>query len=200
MDGFLFPHFPAPKSLAQFALFRKVENAAQLRKRIIGAAALAGAKGEEERDAVNFAFIDAKLITSRLHLQTAIHQAILAFTQDSLRTKYVHSEILFYLNPTNNITEALRRYGISDTSTDMIVVRVGDASLPPSNAQELMKDVVIGTIVPFSELEQVTDWGAVKKYHKLNSEAAVRDLKGEEERIAIDRIVTSTVAMKSVMQ
>ncbi|KAG2014160.1 hypothetical protein CC2G_011003 [Coprinopsis cinerea AmutBmut pab1-1] len=200
MDGFTFPHFPPTKSFAQFALFRQVENAAQLRKRIIEASTMEGEKGESEREAVNFAFIEAKLITSRLHLQTAIHQAILAFTQDALKTKYVHSEILFALNPTNNITEAIRRYGISDTTTDMIVVRVGDVALPPSNAQELMKDVVIGHIVPFSELEEITDWAAIKKYYKLNSEPAIKSLKGAEERTAIDKIVVSTVAMKSVMQ
>ncbi|KAH6879654.1 kinase binding protein CGI-121-domain-containing protein [Coprinopsis sp. MPI-PUGE-AT-0042] len=200
MDSFLFSHLPQSHSLAQFALFRNVENTAELRKRIINAATLTGAEGDQEREAVNFAFIDARLITSKLHLQTAIHQAILAYTQNALRTKYVHSEILFYLNPTNNITEAIRRYGISDTSTSMIVVRVGDASLPPSNVRELMKDVVIGDIVPFDELKDVTDWASVKKYHKLNSEPAIKNLKGNAEHSTVDKIVTSTVAMKSVMQ
>jgi EKC/KEOPS complex subunit CGI121/TPRKB len=40
----------------------------------------------------------------------------------------------------------------------------------------------------------------IVQYHKLNSEPAVKDLKGEAERFTVDRIVTSTVAMKSVMQ
>lgn len=44
-------------------------------------------------------------ITSVLHLQTAIYHAILAATQDSLRTKTVHSEILWTLNPSNNVSD-----------------------------------------------------------------------------------------------
>jgi Kinase binding protein CGI-121 len=48
----------------------------------------------------------------------------------------------------------------------MIVVRVGDTSIPPSNVRELMKDVVIGDIVSFDELKDITDWASVKKVSK----------------------------------
>ena len=38
------------------------------------------------------------------HLETAIYQAILADeSQEGLRTKTVHSEILYNLNPTHNV-------------------------------------------------------------------------------------------------
>src|SRR5437879_3609846 len=42
-------------------------------------------------------------ITSPLHLQTAIYQALLSESQGSLRTKTIHSEIIWALNPTNNV-------------------------------------------------------------------------------------------------
>lgn len=42
-------------------------------------------------------------VASRLHLQTAIHQSMLADAQNSLKTKTVHSEIIWSLNPTNNV-------------------------------------------------------------------------------------------------
>jgi EKC/KEOPS complex subunit CGI121/TPRKB len=64
MDNFLFPHLPESHSLAQFALFRNVENTAALRKRIVSAATLTGPEGDQEREAVNFAFIDARLVRS----------------------------------------------------------------------------------------------------------------------------------------
>ncbi|KAF8905834.1 kinase binding protein CGI-121-domain-containing protein [Gymnopilus junonius] len=103
--------------------------------RIIAASTAEGDFGEKEREAVNFAFVDARLITSRLHLETAIYQAILAESQTGLRTRTVHAEILYNLNPTHNvssflplktwkcllflqITEAIRRYGVSDGNTD----------------------------------------------------------------------------------
>lgn len=62
MDSFRFPHFPQDKSFVQFALFRRVENAGQLRSRIIKASTLAGKHGARERDAVNMAFLDARLV------------------------------------------------------------------------------------------------------------------------------------------
>lgn len=231
MDSFTFPHFPCDKSTAHFALFRNVENAPSLRQRIVNVATLpvgsARREDEVERDAVNFAFIDARLITSRTHLRTAIHQALLAsVTPGAMRTRGVHSEILFNLNPTNNITESFKNFGLSDKSTSLLVVRIGPgASSFPSAAschsaprpvltheqiqsqvRELMKDAVIGSIVPLDDPEQglasVTDWGAVKKLFKLNTEPAVKSLAGkpEEEHVVVDKIVTSAVAMKSVMQ
>lgn len=65
MDTFTFPHFPPETSTAYFALFRNVENAASLRQRIvkISASTTKSERDEEERDAVNFAFIDARLVS-----------------------------------------------------------------------------------------------------------------------------------------
>ncbi|GLB33373.1 putative CGI121 TPRKB family protein [Lyophyllum shimeji] len=189
METFTFPQFSRERSTVHAALFTNVSNAGALRKRIIDAAGMEGEAGERERDAVNFAFIDARLITSRLHLQTAIYHAILAESQNSLRTRTVHSEVLWMLNPTNNITEALRRYGVSDKTASVIVVSMDGAT------SDKMAAAVTGALSPFGALDTVTDWAAVKKYHKLNGEAGIE--KGG--RTAVDRVVVSIVAMKNVM-
>jgi EKC/KEOPS complex subunit CGI121/TPRKB len=42
-------------------------------------------------------------ITSMEHLRTAVYQAVLAAAQGGLRTKTVHSEIIWALNPSNNV-------------------------------------------------------------------------------------------------
>ncbi|KAF5388147.1 hypothetical protein D9615_000010 [Tricholomella constricta] len=187
METFTFPQFSTDRSVVHTALYTNISNAAALRKRIIEAAVAEGEAGERERDAVNFAFIDARLITSRLHLQTAIYQAILAESQKSLRTRTVHSEVIWALNPTNNITEALRRYGVSETTTSVIVVSIDGAT---TDMESKMGATVAGTLTGFSKLEDVTDWAAVAKYHKLNKLSDASE---------VDKIVVSTVAMKSVM-
>jgi len=114
----------------------------------------------------------------------------------------VHSEVLWALNPTNNITEAIQRYGISDGTTALFVVRIGAAE---ENILDQMCAAVVGTVCPFSALEKMTDWALIRKasiwsddstsagltagqYHKLDGES------GE-----LDEIVVSTVAMKSVV-
>ena len=42
-------------------------------------------------------------MTSLLALETAVHHSLLTEEQGALRTKYIHSEILWTLNPTNNV-------------------------------------------------------------------------------------------------
>ncbi|KAI0029677.1 kinase binding protein CGI-121-domain-containing protein [Vararia minispora EC-137] len=199
METFTYSHFPSASSIVHIAFFTHVSNAKALRARIINAASLTGKQGDDERERVNFAFVDARPVASLLHLQTAICQAILSETQDVLRTKTVHSEILWALNPSHNITEAIRRYGVSDTTTSLLVVRVTSPDLTDVEAR--MKAVVDGQLEDLSALASTTDWATVKKYYKLAGEDALKEADGDDvrERLVIDSIAVSTVAMKSVM-
>ncbi|KAF9236401.1 kinase binding protein CGI-121-domain-containing protein [Melanogaster broomeanus] len=197
LETYRYPQFKLPVVYA--AKFKGVTNAATVRSRIVNAASMESPEGEIEREAVNFAFINAKLVTSPIHLQTAIYQALLSESQGLLRTKTIHSEIIWALNPTNNITEAIRRYGVSDTSTDLIIVRVATSDYP--GVLQDMRDVVEGELDSLANISETTDWSSVRKHYKLNAEPAVKDAVGDasKERVAIDNIVVSSVAMKSVM-
>ncbi|KAF5390473.1 hypothetical protein D9757_005239 [Collybiopsis confluens] len=200
MQTFRFDH---DRYSAYALLFSPVRDPGKIKQRIVAAANIQGSEGDQERDAVNFAFIEPALITSSLHLETAIHQAIIAESQGSLRTRTVHSEILFALNPTNNITEAIRRYGVSDSSKSLLVVLIADEPTNPSTVESKMKKAVDGVAVPFSGLQDLTDWDRVKKYHKLDKETRERESGGADRdsiRAFIDNVVTSSVAMKTVMQ
>ncbi|KAL5527021.1 hypothetical protein ACEPAG_5812 [Sanghuangporus baumii] len=201
METYVYNHFPDRISSVHIALFTSVKNAAELRSRIVKAATTEGSEGEAEREAVSFAFIEAKLVTSRRHLQTAVYQSMLADAQNALKTKTVHSEIIWCLNPTNNITEALRRFGVSDNSNSLLVVRVGHQAVPASEVESQMKSVVEGDLVPIEALSDITDWAAVRKYYKLNGESAVTTLEKDrsKQNAVVDELVTSFVAMKSVM-
>lgn len=128
METYRYSQFPPHLSVVHLALYKNITNSGQIRTRIIHAATAEGDQGDQERAAVNFAFIDARLvslclifwrsspfpefhskITSQMHLLTAIYQAILSASQGSIRTKTVHSEILWALNPTNNVRALLLR-------------------------------------------------------------------------------------------
>ena len=63
METYTHPHFPAQLSVAHVALYTAVMNAPSLRARIIKAAATQGVEGDHERSAVNFAFVDARLVS-----------------------------------------------------------------------------------------------------------------------------------------
>ena len=68
----------------------------------------------------------------------------------------------------SQITEALRRYGVSDATTDLIVVRVGEANLDSAKIQQLMEEIVLGRMVPYAELKDITDWSSIKKVRSVD--------------------------------
>lgn len=76
-----------------------------------------------------------------MHLQTAIYQSILATTQNALKTKTVHSEILWSLNASNNVWN-------EQTFADMDpVFCAGDMDLMLSlRSPRLCGDSALGTI------------------------------------------------------
>jgi len=67
MDLFLFPHLAPSRATTHVALFLNVKNASYLRKRIVSAVTMGGEIGETEREQVNYAFIDARLVSPSLH-------------------------------------------------------------------------------------------------------------------------------------
>jgi EKC/KEOPS complex subunit CGI121/TPRKB len=62
MESFSFPTLRPHHSVAHATLYTDIKNAISLRRRIIGAAAMDGEEGDREREAVNFAFINARLV------------------------------------------------------------------------------------------------------------------------------------------
>lgn len=62
MESYHYSQFPPELSTVYIALFTGVQNASQLRSRLIQAATMVGPDGEVEREAVNFSFIEARLV------------------------------------------------------------------------------------------------------------------------------------------
>jgi EKC/KEOPS complex subunit CGI121/TPRKB len=58
-----FPHFNQAHSQVFITLFRNVSNAAEIKGRIVAASIAEGESGERQRETVNFAFLDARLVS-----------------------------------------------------------------------------------------------------------------------------------------
>ena len=106
---------------------------------------------------------------------------------------------------------------MSDNSTSLLVVRVGpDADA--SGVEQLMTSVVDGRLIPVDSLSSVTDWASLKKvrrrgtlfphvaymklqYYKLNADHVITKATDDvDDKFAVvDELVTSYIAMKSVM-
>lgn len=105
------PQFP--QHVVHVHKFTSVSNSSTIKTHLI-----------DGNTAYDFAFIDARNVISEEQLMSAVYRALLDHTNDKIRTKTVHSEIIFSLSPTQNIGDALRRFGIQDDSKDVIVVKI----------------------------------------------------------------------------
>ena len=64
------------------------------------------------------------------------------------------------------ISDAIRRFGVNDTSTTLVVVKVLSGLLDEESKKSIltaMQAVVEGELLPLSSLSDFTDWIAVKK-------------------------------------
>ncbi|GAA6061398.1 hypothetical protein JCM10212_000658 [Sporobolomyces blumeae] len=195
------------QSTVHVALYTNVENASTLRQRLIHASTLPDDDdGNSQRQQVDFAFIDAAMITSRLHLLTAVHQAILADARGALKSKTLHSEVIWMLDPGTNISEALKHFGMSANTRDLLLVRIQrDANGAERAVDKEMRDIVEGQLASLDLLGRLPDGRtnekSLRKVYKLNGDAAIASVQpGTDASLRVlDELVTSLVALKSVM-
>ncbi|KZT61741.1 CGI-121-domain-containing protein [Calocera cornea HHB12733] len=214
MESYPYPHLGLTFHIA---LFTSLSEPTALLQRLIHASTLPPTpEGEAARDAVNFAFIDAAMVTSKLVLLTAAYQACIAEWEGTMKTKTVHSEVLWCLSPGRNITDALRYFGLSGKSKSLLVLHIcptaaqdaaPDDPQLAANVEARMRDVIQGQLVPLDTLISVTDWPAIRKVYKLASDASLsqiqqsaasKEVKEKETNEMMDQTVVSIVAMKSV--
>ena len=152
-------HMP-PELAVHVAIYKNVENAPFLKEQL-----LAGNTDFE------YAFIDASMILSTTHVLAATFRALNDYLCERLKSRNIHSEIVFCLSPNNNIGEAFRRYGVSDTSKSLVVIKVStDPSVTHDSVEAHLKEVVKGSPLPFedSSFEDISDLPKIVKAYKLS--------------------------------
>ncbi|KAG8702163.1 hypothetical protein FRC08_003662 [Ceratobasidium sp. 394] len=112
----------------------------------------------------------------------------------------------YYSRSVNQISESIKRFGVSDSSKSIFAVRVCGPELSIDDVLAGMKAAVQGEEVPLEKLDEITDWSLVTKYYKVSNDPAVvdqtKEQKGElsdDAKATINEIVVSSVAMKNVM-
>ena len=90
METVTLPHLASHP--LQLALFKNVKNAPFLRQQLL-----------EGNTAFEYAFLDASVLLSRSHVLAACFRAITDLQNERLRSRNVHSEIVFSLSPNNNV-------------------------------------------------------------------------------------------------
>ncbi|PYH40900.1 EKC/KEOPS complex subunit CGI121/TPRKB [Aspergillus saccharolyticus JOP 1030-1] len=153
-------HLP-PSMPIHVALYRDVKNAASLRQQLIS--------GNADFE---YAFIDASMVLSRAHALSAVFRAVNDSINGRLKSRNVHSEIVFSFSPANNIAESFRKFGIADSTKDLLVIKVSVTPDVTHNAVAAhLSQHVEGSAVPFDDetLSRIADVPKIKKAYKLGA-------------------------------
>ncbi|KAL6912688.1 hypothetical protein ACHAP8_011203 [Fusarium lateritium] len=194
LESVTLEHLPASHKV-YVALFRDVKNAAFLHQQLL-------ARNSE----FEYAFIDASVVVSRLQLLSSVFKATLTAVNGALRTPNVHSEIVCNMSSSNNIADAYRRYGISPSTKDLVVVKVtfpGEGAEPLSQDQiwEHLKTNVEGEAVSITDeqISTATDVPKVRKYYKLNGLKWLDDIQDEKvKQKEMESLVIGAMALRGV--
>lgn len=163
-----------PGRIVTQMLFKDVKNAAELRKSAV--------EGK-----INGALINPTMLVDPFQVLVAANKAVHLQTIGKMKTRSLYSEIIFNLSPTNNISEAFKRFGISDGDESVMVVVV-------HQKDELLSDVasrVDGRQVPAEEVSSLSDSAKIKKLYKVTPQ--------EEKCGSLFDAVVCRMATKDVM-
>ncbi|RKF55189.1 EKC/KEOPS complex subunit cgi121 [Erysiphe neolycopersici] len=184
-------HTP-PSHSVHISLFRNIKNATFLLEQL--------RSGNVEYE---YALLDARVILSSVHLLSACFRAIHCNINNRLRTRNIHSEVVYALSPRNNITTAFVNFGITDQTRDLIIVKVGDLTLHDSIKDHLSK-IIEGDAETFSDdtLANITDWTRVHKLYSVMEKRQLQKLRNNgdlntAEKTEIELLILGAMALKS---
>nr|XP_061809126.1 EKC/KEOPS complex subunit TPRKB-like isoform X1 [Nerophis lumbriciformis] len=157
-------------------LFKEVQNAAELRKNAIDGK-------------IQGALINPTMLVSPFQMLVAANKAVHLQKTNKMKTRSLFSEIIFNLSPTNNISEAFKRFGISDGDDSVLVVLIHDKDESP-----LVTDIatkVDGLQIPVDEMCSLSNFEKIKKLYKVTPQ--------EEKCGTLQDAVICRMATKDVM-
>ncbi|XP_073802067.1 EKC/KEOPS complex subunit TPRKB isoform X2 [Danio rerio] len=141
MDLELFPEYTVTQ-----LLFKDVKNATELRKMAVN--------GE-----IKGALINPSMILVATNKAVHLHKI------GKMKTRSLYSEIIFNLSPTNNISEAFKRFGISDSDTAVHIVLVHNKE-ETLNIDDIISKVD-GQQIDVGQVSEMTDTAKIKKLYKI---------------------------------
>ncbi|KIW55243.1 hypothetical protein PV05_07538 [Exophiala xenobiotica] len=152
-------HTP-PELALHVAVYTDVENASFLKEQLLA--------GNAEFE---YAFIDASMILSTKHVLAAAFRAMNDYLNERLKSRNIHSEIVFCLSPNNNIGEAFRRFGVSESTRNLVVLKVATTpDITLENVSQHLSTHIQGKECDFDDasFRKISDVDRIRKVYKAN--------------------------------
>ncbi|XP_040364707.1 EKC/KEOPS complex subunit Tprkb isoform X3 [Rosa chinensis] len=113
-----------------------------------------------------------QLIPDVFPLLAAAHKTLISKSRDSLTTRTLHSELVYNYSGSNfdhdQITESLKRCGISESSTYVLAARFNATS--DEIEQKAIEKLVNGKEIDLEELGGRADQAQMQKHYKITSQ------------------------------
>ncbi|GAA0164454.1 hypothetical protein LIER_39790 [Lithospermum erythrorhizon] len=109
------------------------------------------------------ALLNASLIPDISPVLAAAHKALVSNSRDSLTTRTIHSELVYNYSASKHISESLKRCGIGNDTTYILVARFRASTEDIEAVRKLIK----GKEIDLDELESQANKPHILKHYKI---------------------------------
>ncbi|KAK9112786.1 hypothetical protein Scep_020305 [Stephania cephalantha] len=110
------------------------------------------------------AFLNALLVPDVFPVLAAAHKTLVSKSRESLTTRTLHSELVYNYSASKHISESLKRCGISENSTYVLVARFNASP----DEMKAIERLVGGNEIDLEELETRADNAQIQKHYKIS--------------------------------
>ncbi|XP_059152478.1 EKC/KEOPS complex subunit TPRKB-like [Physella acuta] len=141
-------------STITLALFADIESCKILRQNVMSGL-------------IEASLLKANMVIDSFQVLVAANKAVHLHRTNSMVTKNVHSEILYSLSPSKNISESFRSFGVSDSDKSVFVAIVDDADDKTLNK---ITELLGKEPSQLDQLPEIADTKLITKVYKVTEE------------------------------